>query len=103
MREAVLRRDGYRCVAPQVDRQAGWCRDAFGNVITRWRHQDPGPVYLQVNHVKEPGELMMGKKTSATMSHLVALCPHHHTGTDAGSNWEARQRHLLRAYLGRVS
>jgi len=102
VRARVLLRDGYRCVAPELDRDAGWCRDAWGNLITRWSHRDPGPQRLQVNHVKEKDRLMMGKKAPTNPAHLVALCPGHHTATDAGSNWEAVHRDKIRAYLERV-
>jgi len=98
----VLIRDGYRCIAPSIDGRAGWCRDAFGNPITRWRDCDPGPQYLQMSHTKEEGELMMGRKTTAVERHLVALCPMHHTGTTAGSNWEAVNRNKIRAYLREI-
>jgi len=30
---------------------------------------------------------------------LVSLCPFHHTGTTAGSNWEAANRWKIRRYL----
>lgn len=99
VRAAVARRDGYQCIARQVDVHAGWCRDAWGNPITRWTDRDPGPQYLQMSHTKEDGELMMGRKTTAVEWHLVSLCPFHHTGTTAGSNWEAVHRNQVRAYL----
>lgn len=99
VRAAVLHRDGYRCMASVLDRDAGWCKDRFDHLITRWPHHDPGGDKLEINHVKEAGKPMMGKKAPTDISHLVALCPWHHRGTKAGSNWEARNRHLLRAYL----
>jgi len=99
MREIVLRRDGYRCIAPQLDGLAGWCRDRFNYPITHWSGRDPGRNYLQVNHVKPEGELSMGKKTAAVAQNLVSLCPFHHTGTTAGSNWEAANRWKIRRYL----
>jgi hypothetical protein len=95
-------RDGYRCIAPQIDCHAGWCRDIFGNVITRWQDRDPGPQYLQMSHTKDADELMMGQKASSREWHLVALCPMHHTGTTAGSNWEAVNRNKVRAYLRNI-
>lgn len=102
VRAIVLRRDRYRCIAPEIDRDAGWCRDAYGWRITRWRDRDPGPMYLQMSHTKEQGKLMLGKKTTPTPQHLVSLCPFHHTGTTAGSNWEAVNRDKIRAYLGHL-
>ncbi len=99
VRETVLRRDGYRCVAPQIDGRAGWCRDIFGNPITHWAGRDPGPAYLQMSHVKDRAELAMAKKAESDEYHLVALCPMHHTGTASGSNWEAVHRERIRHYL----
>jgi hypothetical protein len=99
MREAVLLRDGYRCIAPQLDGLAGWCRDTWGNPITRWYGRDLGSAYIQINHVKPEGALAMGRKVVATADNLVSLCPFHHTGTTAGSNWEAANRWKIRRYL----
>jgi hypothetical protein len=99
VRAAVLMRDGYHCIAPDIDAHAGWCRDAFGNPITRWRDRDPGPTYLQMSHTKDADELAMGKKAEADSQHLVTLCPFHHTGTTAGSNWEAVHRNQIRKWL----
>ena len=102
VRAKVLLRDGYRCIAPTVDRDAGWCRDRWDHLITRWTHRDPGPEKLEVNHVKEASQLMLGKKAPTNPAHLVSLCPWHHRGTAAGSNWEAVHRDQIRAYLERV-
>jgi hypothetical protein len=99
VRLLVLRRDGFRCIAPQVDLHAGWCKDTWGHVITRWTDRDPGPQYLTMSHTKEDGELMMGKKTTPEEMHLVSLCPFHHQGFTAGSNWEAVHRNDIRTYL----
>lgn len=99
VRAFVLMRDGYRCVAPQIDGRAGWCRDVWGNPITRWPARDLGPQYIQMSHVKDQGELAMGKKAPADPAHLVSLCPFHHTGTEGGSNWEARNRNRIRVWL----
>jgi hypothetical protein len=95
----VLIRDGFRCVAPQIDGRAGWCRDAFGSPIPRWSGWDPGPRYLQMSHTKDSDELSMGSKAPDDIWHLVALCPFHHTGTAAGSNWEAVHRNEIRRYI----
>jgi len=99
VRARVLLRDGYACIAPQLDRQAGWCMDAFGNRITRWPGRDPGPQYLQMSHTKDADALSMSKKAESDEQHLVALCPFHHTGTAAGSNWEAVNRNRIRQHL----
>jgi len=99
VRRNVLIRDGHRCIAPQIDARPGWCRDSWGHVITRWPDGDPGGQYLEMSHTKEEGELMMGRKTTAVEWHLVSLCPFHHRGTTAGSNWEACHRESIRGYL----
>lgn len=98
-RAYVLLRDGYRCVAPTLDGRAGWCRDAFGNIITHWWSHDPGPQYLQMSHTKASGAIMLGKKAPSDPGHLISLCPFHHTGTKAGSNWEALHRETIRRHL----
>lgn len=103
VRAFVVRRDEYRCVAPMLDGRAGWCRDIWGNPITRWPDRDPGPVYLQMSHTKDPDELMLGKKACSDPDHLVSLCPFHHTGTQAGSNWEAANRDRIRNHLIEVN
>ena len=101
VRAQVLLRDGYRCVAPELDREAGWCRDAWGNLITRWSGRDPGPEKLTLHHVKDADKQMMGKKAPTNPAHLTAICPGHHTATDAGACWATSRenRARIRAYL----
>jgi len=99
VRAIVLRRDGYQCIALEIDRDAGWCKDTWGHIITRWPDRDPGPQYLTMSHTKDEDELMMGKKTTPDEWHLVSLCPWHHQGFAAGSNWEAVHRNDIRRYL----
>ena len=101
VRAQVLRRDGYRCIAPEIDRHAGWCKDRWGHLITRWPKHDPGGEKVEMSHVKDLDKPMLGKKAPTNPAHLVSLCPWHHRGTLAGSNWEARNRQLIRAYLER--
>jgi hypothetical protein len=98
----VLQRDGYHCIAPDIDGKAGWCRDAFGTPITRWGSRDPGPMYLQMSHTKDADGLAMGKKAESDPRHLVSLCPFHHTGTSGGSNWEAVHRNQIRKWLAEM-
>lgn len=99
-RDEVLRRDGFRCQAPILDPGAGPCRDAFGSVLVGARFwRDPGPLYLQMSHTKPRGELSMQKKATSIPAHLITLCPGHHTGTEAGSNWEAVHREVIRDHL----
>ena len=98
----MLERDNYRCMAPQLDGNAGWCKDAWGHIITRWPRYDRGPQYLQMSHVKDEDAPMMGKKATSDRYHLITLCPWHHEGTEAGSNWEARNRNRIRRHLERI-
>jgi hypothetical protein len=102
VRARVLSRDGFRCIAPQLDGLAGWCRDVWGNPITSWPNYDRGPQFLQMSHTKAEGELSMSMKAPSTQEYLVSLCPHHHTGTTAGSNWEAVNRNKIRRFLDRI-
>jgi hypothetical protein len=99
VRAIVLARDGYHCMAQVIDIAAGICRDAWGNPITGWWGRDPGPSLLQMSHTKDQGELAMSKKAVTDPAHLISLCPGHHTGTIAGSNWEAVNRNRIRAWL----
>lgn len=104
VRAFVLRRDGFRCMAPVLDPDAGHCRDAFGSVVARPHFlRDPGPVYLQMSHTKPRGELSMGMKAMAIPANLITLCPGHHTGTEAGSNWEAVHRETIRDHLASLT
>ncbi len=99
-RAFVLARDSYQCQAPLLDPDAGPCRDAFGSVLAGARFwRDPGPVYLQMSHTKPRGELSMQMKAKSIPANLITLCPGHHTGTEAGSNWEATHRELIRDHL----
>ena len=103
-RAFVLVRDRYTCQAPFLDPYAGPCRDAFGSMLIRPHFlRDPGPVFLQMSHTKPRGELSMGMKTSPIPAHLITLCPGHHTGTEAGSNWEAVHREVIRDHLERLT
>lgn len=99
VRAHVLRRDRFRCIAPVLDGLAGMCRDVWGNPITSWPAWDRGPQYVQMSHTKDQGELAMSVKAVSDPAHLVTLCPFHHTGTTAGSNWEAVNRNRIRKWL----
>jgi hypothetical protein len=99
VRAKVIARDHYRCIAPSIDGHAGLCRDTWGNPIVHWPPRDRGPQYLTMSHTKNTGEMMMGKKAPSTERHLVTLCPFHHQGTTAGSNWEAVNREKIRRRL----
>jgi len=52
-----------------------------------------------MSHTKDRGDLAMGQKAPPDAMHLVSLCPFHHTGTSAGSNWEAVNRERIRRYI----
>jgi len=102
VRAAVLRRDGFRCIAPEIDGLAGWCRDTWGNPITQFPAYDRGPQFVTMSHTKDADELAMGKKAPADSEHLVTLCPWHHQGTQGGSNWEAVNRNKIRKWLAEM-
>src|ERR1035437_2155803 len=103
-RAFVLARDSYECQASRLDPHAGSCRDGFGSILLRSRGgREPGPMFLQMSHTKPRGELSMGMKTSPIPAHLITLCPGHHTGTEAGSNWEAVHREVIRDHLERLT
>ncbi|MCU0250199.1 MAG: hypothetical protein MUE61_08330 [Vicinamibacterales bacterium] len=89
-RYAVLSRDQWRCVAPDLDPTAGDCRNEFG---------DPNrPGDLELHHVKD--QPRMGVRAESDPEHLVALCPWHHRYSGWGTS-----RHglgLLRQYLAGV-
>jgi hypothetical protein len=93
VRQQVLDRDHFVCVAPVLDRDSGPCRDRFGNI--GWEV----PVEeLELDHV---GEMRMGKAAPSEPDYLVTLCPWHHRGLKAGRNWATSHRPMLRAYLRR--
>jgi len=99
IREAVLRRDGYRCMAPVLDENAGPCHDQWGREVR------PGAINaLTVDHV---GEGRMGKAAKSDADHLVALCWGHHLGSGehgfGGSIWATSHRPELREYLAGVA
>jgi len=94
IRALVLARDGYRCAASAVDATCGECQDAYGRLTARV------PVgQLQLDHVRD--EPMMGSTAPSDVDHLVTLCPWHHLGLKAGSNWATSHRPELREYLAR--
>lgn len=104
----VARRDNYRCIAPAVDGQAGWCRDQQGFVITHWptNHLDPTKVTLA--HVKDEDGQAMGMRAKSDQHHLLVLCWGHHLGNgvtgQGGAIWATsrvnleRQRHYLNQF-----
>lgn len=94
VRAEVLELDGFRCLAPQLDRNAGWCKDRWGHLITRWTGRDPGGDKLELHHVKEANKQMMGRKAPTDIHHLIPLCPWHHQGLEAGACWATKRENL---------
>jgi len=96
VRQSVLARDSFACIAPLVDQNSGQCHDRYGR---------PGyrvPIaQLQLDHVRD--EAMMGRTAPADPKHLVTLCPGHHLGAGerAGYVWATCHRPELRDYLRR--
>lgn len=91
LRHIVLTRDGWKCLAPELDANAGPCRDRWGYPIMRAMGSD-----LTLDHVKD--QPRMGKRAPSDPEHLVTLCWGHHLG-----GWATANRPLLREYLVRVS
>lgn len=90
LRDAVLARDGHRCVASLLDAH-GACRTAFGEPM-----EYPGGyrvAHLELDHVKD--QPRMGVRAESDLDHLVALCPYHHRE----SGWATSHRPALREYL----
>lgn len=93
LREEVLARQGYRCLAPQLDPSAGNCRGEFGRPM-----EYPGGynvAHLELHHVKD--QPRMGVKAETDPDHLVALCPWHHKYSGWGTSKHGLG--LLREYL----
>lgn len=93
LREAVIARDGYRCVAPVIDATAGECRSAFGDAMEYAGGYRV--THLELDHVKD--EPRMGRRAESDAAHLVTLCPWHHRD----SGWATSRRGMLREYLRR--
>jgi hypothetical protein len=107
MAEQIARRDGYRCVAPEIDRDSGWCRDRWGNVITHWPADRLDPVKITIAHVKDADGQSVGLRAPSDFTHLLLLCWGHHEGAGmkGGYCWGTSREALdkQRRYLSRFS
>jgi hypothetical protein len=93
VRDAVLIRDHFRCVALELDPEHQ-CQDRWGRELGR----PPGrmhPMHLTLDHVKD--EPMMGKRAPSNITHLVTLC----WGAHLNTSWATSHRPELREYLRR--
>lgn len=82
VREEVLARDGWRCVAAQLDPTAGNCMTEYGD-----RMEYPGGynvTHLELHHVKD--QPRMGVRAESDADHLVTLCPWHHKYSGWGTS-----------------
>lgn len=80
VRLAVLARDGGRCVAPRLDRQAGRCAGP-----THVHHVRGNPPIGQLEITQEGG---FGKRPPADLGHCVAVCELHHVRwAPKNDNW----------------
>lgn len=93
VREATLERDGYRCLAPQLDPlvNEAECKTAFGQPMAY-----PGGYHvadLEMHHVKD--QPAMGVKGD----HLATVCPWHHRYSGWGTSKRGLER--LREHIRR--
>jgi hypothetical protein len=90
--EAVLRRDGFRCVAIALG-ASDECRDMWGRPLQtnsgyQWRK-------LELDHIRE--QAMIGKRGKSQVRWMVAGCPwHHRLGNPP---WLLVNRAAVREYL----
>lgn len=101
VRQAVLGRDGYRCMAPELDRVAAGCRDNYGNDMAY-----PGGYHvarLELHHVKD--QPRMGVRAESDPDHLITLCPWHHkfSGWATSRTGLTMAREYLRRKAGAIS
>lgn len=84
VRQEVLTRDGWRCIAPRIDRnQIGPCSGE-----------------LTLDHVKSRPRF--GVRAESDPQHLVTVCDgHSERGARAGYQWNTSSRDLERAWLRR--
>lgn len=86
LRGAVMLRDGWRCVAPQLG-----APDLCAGRLTLDHVRDQP-------HVGDPVTKRKGRRAPSDPAHLVTLCWHHHL-----DGWATSHRPELREYLRQKS
>jgi hypothetical protein len=94
LRDAVLIRDGFRCVALGLDPDHR-CQDKWGRPLAVRPNGRMHPAHLTLDHVKD--QPMMGKRAPSDMAHLVTLC----WGAHLWTGWATSHRPQLREYIAR--
>jgi hypothetical protein len=92
-------RDGFQCMAPLLDAQAGPCYDGAGRWFSGY---DPTGYRLEADRVRD--EATAGKAPShEDPTRLVTLCAGHHRGTgpNGGRQWGPANRDKERGWLRR--
>ena len=101
LREAVLSRDNYQCVAGRMEFTEAWLSPEVDRALLfTGNAYIPLPACsgpLTLDHVKS--EPRMGVRAPSDMEHLVTLCAFHHLE----SGWATSHRPELREYLIQVS
>lgn len=92
VREEVMRLDGYRCRAQDIDPHAGPCVDRWGEQVFVVLPND-----LEMDYVRRGSH---GKRHELPQDHVM-LCPGHHRGAGAwhGAQWATAHRQEMRAWL----
>lgn len=89
VREAVMKLDGYRCRAHDIDPKAEPCRTLGGNPVVY-------PNDLEMDYVRHGAHAAR----HADPADHVMLCPlHHGTARMAGYQWATAHRAEMRAWL----
>lgn len=98
LRAEVYLRDGYRCIVPTVDPDAGPCGNLFGDLIPR--HRSMTRSELTIEHVT-PGYGRMGRRADHVVEQCVTLCWRHHLGhgEKGGFIWATANKDKTRQYL----
>jgi hypothetical protein len=93
LRDRVIRRDGFMCVA-SVFATAGPCYDRWGNILRDGRLSQE---QLEMDYVRKGAR---GRHHELECDH-VSLCAGHHRGAgpQGGKIWATSHRPILRNYL----